>query len=902
MSPSEPAPTRTHRLHAFLLALGCAVLFLQDALIPGRALVPYPPEQFDVQRAEARANGTLDLADARRGNTSGGDKYLQSLAWDRIMADRFATGEVPLWTRDVVGGAPFVPQMAQVYEPINLLLLAWPSVEWYGIWFLLHQVLFGFFCYLFLRRLGITHLAALLGLVTACLGLWTQCKVHHNVILTAALPLWPMLSAVWDLAHRQPDAPQPWRRRRSIAWLALWTGVSWLSGFAVVSLQVSYLVVGFALLLTFRQERGRRLQLLLGAGTGMLLGGVLSLAHMVPVLQASMVSARDSAWNPEFLAAHGLEWDHALTALWPDLLTWASDAFYPDPQQGPADITRMPWSQLVLLASPRSAVTGGAFQSWVETSFAIGTIPFACVAIALFDRQRLALAAFFAAAGALAFGFALADEPLLSLARFVPGIGAADLRRLLFTVAMAGVVLTGLGADRLLRGGSRWPAFVVLALGALGSLVLVFGILPGSDDEFVRTTAELIAADADHPDVQRANGRVEFIDAWIRSNTAPGELANNRTALATTAWRALLVAAFGLVGMLLVRTRRGGLAMFALVLLTGLELWHAGRGPVQTVPAARITTPPAIMAPVLASYAADQPDERGVRPRLARLAGRTEGRIASWYPGNLPGFHGIEDATGYNPLPARRFEDFFEAIEADVVPPTKEQRRQHPDKVWPPAKANVAFKGSGVGAFHDVSSLSHPLCDLFGIRFVITRRKIPTGPTLVDRTPPGTGTFRLLERTTTLPRATFVRTVDRVPDRRERLTELARRDRDCRHRLILEDPDAPEPSPVVSGADPVRVTVASHTDERVVLLVDAPHDGYVRLADPYDPGWRATLDGTTVPVYAADHYLRAVYVPAGQHEVVFTYDRLTVRWPRWVSLAALLAALLLYTGWPRRRA
>ncbi|HEB53061.1 MAG TPA: hypothetical protein ENI87_07400, partial [bacterium] len=123
MSPREPAIPTTRREHlaALLLALLCSVLFLGDALLPGRALVPHPPEVFDVYMAEARANGSFDPDDAFRGNVAMKDKYLQSLCWDRVLQDRLGKGEIPLWTRDIAGGAPFVPQMAQPFQPINLL-------------------------------------------------------------------------------------------------------------------------------------------------------------------------------------------------------------------------------------------------------------------------------------------------------------------------------------------------------------------------------------------------------------------------------------------------------------------------------------------------------------------------------------------------------------------------------------------------------------------------------------------------------------------------------------------------------------------------------------------------------------------------------------------------------------
>jgi hypothetical protein len=878
--PAYQSPPRHQHLQAVLLALLCSVLFLRDALLPGRALVPYPPEQMDVVRAEAMANGTLDLQDARRGLASGGDKYLQSLCWDRVMQDRFRKGEFPLWTRDIAGGAPFVPQMAQAYEPINVLLWLLPSAQWYGWWYLIHQVLFGYFAYLFVRRLGCAHGSALFALVVGVLGLWTQCKVHHNVILTAALPLWPMLSAAFDLVHGNVAGKQ---RRRTIAWMAFWTGISWLSGFAVVSLQVSYLTVAFAGLLALHRARGERLRALLPVGVAMALGGLLSFAHMIPVLQASAVSARDSSWNPAFLAAHGLEWDHALSTIWPDLLSWPSDVFYPENGKPLADATHMPWSQLVLLAQPLSAVTGSPFQSWIETSFAVGIAPLACILLALFDRNRRTFAWFFAGTAVLAFAFATADEPFLSLARYVPGIASADLRRLLFTVSVSLVVLTGLGAESLRTKARRWPAMVLIVGSAAVSLLAMLWLSQHADEaSFVRGTAELFVADHAHRDVMAIQGNADLAVAFVQQNAAPGEALHNLSALWTTAWRALLAASCAAIA--LFARRRWPIAIALLITATMLELLSCSFGPVQTVAAARITTPPKVVGPV---FAAAEPN--GVRPRLARLAARTDARIASWYPANLPGFHGLEDASGYNPLPSARYEQFFTAIEPDVAATP-----------GAPAKSNVTFGGAGVGAFHDPRSLHHPLCDLFGIRFVVTKEDVPLDASLVDRTPPGTGGFRLLERTTTLPRATFVREVDVIKNQKERLAELSRPDRDVKNRIVLEDASAVRPAP--RNAPPTEVSITTHTDERVVIQVNTLTDGYLRLADPYNAGWRATIDRNQTEVYVADHYLRAVYVKPGEHEIVFTFDNARVLWPRHLSLLALVAILWLATGLQRRRA
>jgi hypothetical protein len=860
LSVSSP-PARREHLQALLLALLCSVLFLRDGLLPGRAILPFPPAQMDVQRAEAIAAGHFDPQAARQGLSSGGDKYLQSLCWDRVMASRLRQGEIPLWTRDIAGGAPFVPQMAQVYEPINLLLLLWPAEQWYGIWYLLHQVLFGYFAWRFLRRLGCLQGAALLGLVAACLGLWTQCKLHHNVILSAALPLWPMLSAVHELATATGQQPV----RRAIARLGLWTGLSWLSGFAVVSLQVSYLVAGFAMLLGCQVTPERRRRFFGSVLLGLLLGGLLSFAHMIPVLQAAAVSARDASWNPAFLAAHGLEWDHALTALWPDLLAWPADVFYPDPAQPLADRTRMPWSQLVLLENPLSPVTGAPFQSWVETSFAIGTAPLALATLALADRSRrpLVIALWLVAGGS--FVLALADAPVLHVVRFLPGLATADLRRLLFAVAMALVVLAALGADAWLRGARPTAAVAVAVLALLGGLLALWWCR----GDLAEAVATLLVLDRDHAFVQQCQGNPQVLAGAMRGAMCDGEDVANQHRLLQTAWRAVAVGGLG-VGILLRRRP----ALLALLALTIAELLHAGRGSFVAWPAANLQQPPAVVAPVLAAT-----EPNGVRPRLQRLAAPAEPRLQATYPCNLPGYHGVEDAAGYNPLPAARFEAFFHTIEPDRD-----------------GKTNVGFGGAGVGAFHDPASLAHPLCDLFGIRYILTREPIPTSATLVDRTPAGTGGYRLLERTTTLPRATFVRSIDRAEGLAERLALLRDPSRDVANRVVLEDPAAIKPSP--REVAPATVTITEHRDERVVIQVACEADGYLRLADPYDAGWRAAVDGYDTPVLVADHYLRAVYLRGGRHEVVFTYDGARLRWPRHISILALTA--LLWLRWRRR--
>lgn len=88
-----------------------------------------------------------------------------------------------------------------------------------------------------------------------------------------------------------------------------------------------------------------------------------------------------------------------------------------------------------------------------------------------------------------------------------------------------------------------------------------------------------------------------------------------------------------------------------------------------------------------------------------------------------------------------------------------------------------------------------------------------------------------------------------------------------------------EEVPVSSGADATDATpaaaicaIAEDTPERVVVQVNAPKPGVTVLADSYDPGWNAAVDGVRCPVLCVNGIFRGVATPPGAHEIVFTYE------------------------------
>jgi hypothetical protein len=91
---------------------------------------------------------------------------------------------------------------------------------------------------------------------------------------------------------------------------------------------------------------------------------------------------------------------------------------------------------------------------------------------------------------------------------------------------------------------------------------------------------------------------------------------------------------------------------------------------------------------------------------------------------------------------------------------------------------------------------------------------------------------------------------------------------ESRHRLIVEDPTRPIPP---TANVPGTARIALDLPEHVVVETDSSGPAYLVLADTFDPGWTATLDGRPVPIRPAYVAFRAVALPAGPHTVSFTY-------------------------------
>jgi hypothetical protein len=180
---------------------------------------------------------------------------------------------------------------------------------------------------------------------------------------------------------------------------------------------------------------------------------------------------------------------------------------------------------------------------------------------------------------------------------------------------------------------------------------------------------------------------------------------------------------------------------------------------------------------------------------------------------------------------------------------------------------------------------------MLNVRYVIFRGTpavLFRGSGAADLRPAFSGPdYWVLTNPNVLPRAYVPGRVETVADDKERLEKMASRDFDPR-RVAYVETSSKLPSDCKGTAE-----ITGEIPTRVTLSLDMKTPGLVVLADRWDVGWNAYLDGRRVPILRTNHALRGVEVPAGKATLEFRYEPASFAWG--VRLAA--AALLATVGW-----
>jgi hypothetical protein len=109
--------------------------------------------------------------------------------------------------------------------------------------------------------------------------------------------------------------------------------------------------------------------------------------------------------------------------------------------------------------------------------------------------------------------------------------------------------------------------------------------------------------------------------------------------------------------------------------------------------------------------------------------------------------------------------------------------------------------------------------------------------------------------------------------------------------VLYEDPGLPD------SMDLSRAVAGITVDEpeRVVIETDNPSEGLLVLADTWYPRWEVYVDGQPDEIYQANHWQRAVALPAGRHTVEFMFNSKDVGTGLLITIAGFLSMLIILT-------
>lgn len=179
----------------------------------------------------------------------------------------------------------------------------------------------------------------------------------------------------------------------------------------------------------------------------------------------------------------------------------------------------------------------------------------------------------------------------------------------------------------------------------------------------------------------------------------------------------------------------------------------------------------------------------------------------------------------------------------------------------------------------------------FNVRYLLSAGELQSDSlTLVFRARSG---VRIYELSGVLPRAFVVGHVRPVSSDDDVRAMLLSAGFDPRGEAIVAAPFPPLTSPLSSNAaSSTKVDFSREGGTVAKVQVSLQTPGLLVLSEGFYPGWRATLDGVDVPIVRANSMMRAVAVPAGEHDVVFRFRPWSVMLGLAVTILGAIGLLL----------
>jgi hypothetical protein len=193
-------------------------------------------------------------------------------------------------------------------------------------------------------------------------------------------------------------------------------------------------------------------------------------------------------------------------------------------------------------------------------------------------------------------------------------------------------------------------------------------------------------------------------------------------------------------------------------------------------------------------------------------------------------------------------------------------------------------------AFADTAGIqSIPALELLNVKYVLADGEFPPGtPGVALR---HRGEVNVYERLGALPRAGMMHAVRQVRDDVVALAILRTHGFDPGVEVLW---NAAEPAPPMAAPyAPESVRTVRYDFNEIEYRVRATAPGLLLAVEQWDPDWRATVNGTVVPIHRVNYLMRGVALPAGDHTVRFEYRPRSLEIGIQITVAAAAITLLL---------
>lgn len=249
--------------------------------------------------------------------------------------------------------------------------------------------------------------------------------------------------------------------------------------------------------------------------------------------------------------------------------------------------------------------------------------------------------------------------------------------------------------------------------------------------------------------------------------------------------------------------------------------------------------------------------------------------------------YGLADVRGYNGLYPSRVLQFAQLTNGN-------ESLTAPMAAGREAEIYIDAHKVSYDTLHDMRLLS-----LLNVEYILLDKQYKPSPPLdlsgleYVMEQPGLRGGTLYRNPNVLTRAFLVGMSETVPDSTAAAKRLKDPQFDPTRQVVLENL-----TELNSHLTPKASTVefVFYEPERVRIRVESDESAWLILSDTFYPGWQATVNGQTTPIYPANLLFRAVNVPSGSSIVEFTYQPASWRWGKRISMAALVCwlAVLLY--------